>query len=165
MTKLSTFATVLAVSAAFAAPALAGDLRVANPSETTVRIPVAGKSAAQLELEIKAAAATVCVAVGEGEGSCVTEAITNAHAQLAALTASGPQGVKHFARLDVVRGDQLSVHVKVAGKTLAQLQGEIQQAAAKVCEVSASDKAEYSECVSTALQDAQRQLHDLAANG
>ncbi len=165
MTKLSTLAAALVVSAAFAAPALAGDLRVANPSETTVRIPVAGKSAAQLELEIKAAAAAVCVAAGSNEGGCIDEAVTSAHAQLAALTASGPQAVQHFARLDVVRGDESSVHVKVAGKTLEQLKGEIQQAAAKVCQASGSDSAEYKECVSAALQDAQRQLRDLASTG
>ncbi len=165
MTKLSTLAAVLAVSAAFAAPALAGDLRVANPSETTVRIPVAGKSSAQLELEIKAAAAAVCIAAGASESGCVDEAVRSAHAQLAALTAAGPQAVQHYAKLDVVRGDQTSVHVKVAGKTAAELQGELKQAAAKVCEVNTVDSAEYSYCVSAALADAQRQLRDLAANG
>jgi len=150
------FACLAAAAAAtlFALPAAAADLRVSRNPSPVVRIAIAGKTDAQVASEIKAAAATVC---GADAGSCVQTAAREANRQYAAIKRS--RGAP-TAKVEVAREDRTSVRVPVTGRSLAQINADIEVAAKSVCKaVGASD---FRGCVDKAARSAKAQLREMA---
>lgn len=150
MIKFVSVAT-FAVCAIAALPASAADLHVANSVASVVRIPLANKSPQQLNKEIQAAAELVC-ADANASSSCVEDTLQDASRQLKELT----KGQPGFSKIEVARNDPTSVSISLAGKSLAQVDQEIDAAAAKVCKSTAG--IEYRECVAGAAQDAKNRL-------
>jgi hypothetical protein len=152
--KMKTFVSFAAVaaSALFATSALAADLHAA-PEVASVRIPVAGKSVAQLKTEIAAAAAAVC---GAEQRFCVEDAIADADGQLALLDRS-PAHVATQA-VEVSKDEPLSRRVAVAGKTRAQILREIGDAARAVCAPLIGSSLDHTACVGQAESEARAQL-------
>jgi hypothetical protein len=149
------FACLAAAAAAvlIAAPAAAADLRVSRTESPVVRINLIGKTDAQVMSEIQAAATTVCEAAG---GPCVQTAVRNANRQYAAIKRSRDPVV---AKVEVLREDRASVRVKVAGRSLEQIDADIDAAAKTVCK--AIGGADYRGCVEKAARTAKAQLRDL----
>lgn len=150
------FACLAAAAAAtlFALPAAAADLRVSRNPSPVVRIAIAGKTDAQVAAEIKAAAATVC---GADAGSCAQTAVREANRQYAAIKRSR---VAPTAKVEVAREDRTSVRVPVTGRSLAQINADIEVAAKSVCKaVGASD---FRGCVDKASRSAKSQLREMA---
>ena len=140
-----------AVCAIAALPASAADLHVANSTASVIRITLTNKSPGQLSKEIEAAANLVCADANASSG-CVEEALLDANRQVKELT-KGAQGA---AKIEVARDDPTSVRISLVGKSAAQVSKEIETAAAAVCKNETG--AEYSECVTEAVQDAKSRL-------
>lgn len=149
------FACLAAAAAAalIAAPAAAADLRVSPTPSPVVRISLIGKTDAQVQSEIQAAAATVCDAAG---GPCVQTAIRNANRQYAAIKRSR-DAVVH--KVEVLREDRASVRVKIAGRSIEQIDADIDAAAKTVCK--AIGGADFRGCVDKAARSAKAQLRDM----
>lgn len=143
-----------AASAALVAmPAAAADLRVSQQPTPVVRISLIGKTDAQVAGEIKTAAATVCAAES---GPCVEAAVRNANRQYAAIKRARDGGA---TKVEVAREDRATVRVKIAGRSLEQINTDIDAAARTVCKaVGASDQ---HACVDQASRDAKSQLRDM----
>ncbi len=154
MIKSAMLVAVLSAAAMVAGPAGAADLHLYSPSTTVVRIPVAGKSQAQLQTEIKSAADAVCGALDAG---CVSTAIDDANIQLRAIARS-----TGTAKVEVARAAPTTIRVAVNGKSPSQLKAEINEAAKTVCKATSDNKLDYSSCVSDAVRDAQSQLQYFA---
>jgi len=149
------FACLAAAAAAalIAAPAAAADLRVSSTPSPVVRISLIGKTDAQVASEIQAAATQVCDAAG---GPCVQGAIRNASRQYAAIKRSRDPVV---AKVEVLREDRASVRVKIAGRSLEQIDADIDAAARTVCK--AIGGADFRGCVEKASRSAKAQLRDM----
>jgi len=161
MHKFTALTAALAVSALVVAPATAADLRILSPNDPMVRISVAGKSPAQLTIEIKAAAQLVCSDKSGLSDSCVDAAIDDATDQLAALTASHHLAIA--TQLQVSRDGPESVRVSLTGKSPAQIDHDIQAAAAMVCKDQGSVTGVDADCVEAAIGDARLQLRSVVA--
>jgi len=148
-------AAAFAAVALVALPAAAADLHVANNSASVVRIAVAGKSHDQLRQEIDAAASKVCGA----DTACVTDSKFDAERQLREIDAKSHQG----NRIEVARNDPNTVRISLKGKTRAQIEQEIDAAAAKVCKTLSIG--EQRECASQAAGDAKRRLAEAGGIG
>lgn len=144
-----------ATAALFALPAAAADLRVSRDPSPVVRIAVAGKTDAQVAGEIRAAASVVC---GKDVGPCAQAAIVAANRQYAAIKRS--RDAAPTSKVEVVREDHASVRVKVAGRTVAQIDADIDAAARTVCKAVGS--ADYRRCVDKAARSAKAQLREMA---
>jgi len=143
-----------AVAALIAMPAAASDLRVSRTPSPVVRISIAGKTDAQVANEIQAAAVTVCGAPG---GPCAQTATREANRQYAAIKRSRSSAE---TKVEVVREDHASVRVKLAGRSPAQIEADIDAAAKTVCKaVRASD---FRGCVDKATRAAKTQLREMA---
>lgn len=142
-----------AVAALIAAPAAAADLRVSPTQSPVVRISLIGKTDAQVTSEIQAAAATVCDAAG---GPCVQTAIRNATRQYAAIKRSRDTVVH---KVEVLREDRASVRVKIAGRSMEQIDADIDSAAKTVCK--AIGGADFRGCVDKASRSAKAQLREM----
>ena len=149
------FACLAAAAAAalFALPAAAADLRVSQTESPVVRINLIGKTDAQVSSEIKAAASTVCGAEG---GLCVQTAIRNANRQYAAIKKSRDAVT---TKVEVIREDRATVRVKIAGRSLEQINADIDSAAKTVCKAVGS--ADFRTCVERAARNAKTQLRDM----
>jgi hypothetical protein len=143
---------------AIALPAVAADLHVANTTASVVRITLASKSPDQLNKEIQAAAELVC-ADANATDNCVQETILEANRQVRELT----QGRSGFTKIEVARNDPTSVSISLSGKTLTQVNQEIDAAAATVCK--AYTGPDYRECVAGAADDAKRRLAETRRGG
>lgn len=154
--KFAAFAATTVLTALIAVPASASDLRVSSAPTPVVRIAVAGKSDVELRAEIKAAATTVC---GKANFDCAAEAIRDANAQLASINRA-QQRAAQPAKIDVARADPTSVRVRVTGRTLAQVNADIEAAAKLVCKGQAGG--DYTGCVIGAVHSAKAQLRELA---
>lgn len=160
MTKVTSLAAALLVSTLIVAPAGAADLHVSSPSDPIVRISVAGKSAAQLNTEIKAAAESVCDGMPSG---CVNEAIVDAEDQLSAITATHRTAAS--SNLQIMREGPTTIHVSLKGKSIEQINSDIEIAAHTVCKDSNPSALDYSACVDTSISDAKYQLRSVVAQG
>lgn len=151
--KLAYLAATAAVTLV-ATPAAAANVRVSREPTPVVRVNVIGKTDAQVAAEIKAAAATVCSATFS---PCVEAATANANRQYAAIKrALGGAG---GTRVEVVREARHSIRVKVAGRSIEQINADIAVAAKTVCKsVGGPD---YRNCIDQASRDAKSQLRDL----
>lgn len=148
---------VAATAALIAFPAAASDLRVSRTPTPVVRIAIAGKTDAQVTAEIKTAAATVCNATA---GDCVDHAISGAKNQYAAIKRA-KQRDANPAKVEVAREDRATVRVKVTGRTIEQINVDIDAAAKSVCRaVGAGD---FRGCVDHATRSARSQLRELTA--
>ncbi len=159
MIKLSAIAATAVVLSAFAvAPAFATDLHVSSNTVTAVRVPLAGKSAAQISADIKAAAETVCKGAG-GVGACVQVAIGDANHQLTAIRRSHDTATK----VEVARNDPSTIRVSLKGKSNEQILAEVDAAAQSVCKAATHSTAgvAFSACVSTSARDAKERLADI----
>lgn len=152
--KFACLAAAAATAALFALPAAAGDLRVSQEPAPVVRINLIGKSDAQVAEEIKAAAVTVCET---SVGPCVQSAIRNANRQYVAIKRS--RDAVTATKVEVVREDRATVRVKVAGRTLEQINADIDAAARSVCK--AVGGADFRGCVDKAARTAKTQLRDM----
>lgn len=153
MIKLAHIAAAATV-AMFALPAAAAELRVSPEATPVVRVNVIGKTDAQVSAEIKSAAATVCAAE---RGPCVTNAVLNANRQYAAIKRVRDGAAT--ARVEVVREDRAIVRVKVAGRTIEQINADIDAAAKAVCK--AVGGTDTRACVDKALRNAKSQLREM----
>ena len=151
--------------AAFAAfalaalPADASDLHVANSAASVVRISVANKSADQLGREIDAAARTVCVGPSASE-TCYTDAIVDANRQVRDIVGKSRQPA---AKIEVARNDPSTVRISLKGKSMVQINQEIDAAAVAVCKGAVG--AEYRDCVASASHDAKQRLAEAGQVG
>jgi len=161
MTRLTVLTAALAASALIIAPAHAADLRVSSPTESVVRIPVSGKTTAQLTAEIKAAAETVCLEQDGLNVSCVSDAVADANEQLSAITAS--HHTSGSTSLQVMREGPTTVHIALRGKSATQIDSEILAAAQTVCTNATFDQSDYGTCVDAAVSDARYQLRSVVA--
>lgn len=154
--KFVVLAAAAATLTAFAAvPAAASELRVSREPIQTIRIAIAGKTDAQVNSEIKAAAATVC---GVAAGDCVDATLRSATNQYAAIKRAAQRDANP-AKLDVAREDHATIRVKVAGRTVEQINGDIDLAAKTVCKaVGAGD---FRSCVASATRSAKSQLREI----
>ena len=153
MNKYAILAAAVAASALITGSAGAADLHVYSPATKVVHIPLAGKSAAQIDAEINKAAYTVCGA----DNLCARGAVEDANDQLRAIAhKSGP------AKVEVARQGPSIVRVSLAGKSLAKIDADIQAAADSVCKATNDDRAGYAACVSVAVSDAKAQLKSFA---
>lgn len=150
--KFACFAAT-AAAALFALPAAAADLRVSPNPSAVVRINLIGKTDAQVATEIKTAAGTVCGAEG---GPCVQSAIRNANRQYAAIKRTRDATT---TKVEVIREDRATVRVKIAGRSLEQINADIEAAAKTVCKAVGS--ADYRGCVDKASRNAKTQLRDM----
>ena len=150
MFKFVTFAA-FAVCAVAAMPANAADLHVANSTASVVRIALANKTPQQLDKEIRAAADLVC-ADANASATCVDDALADAKRQIKEATKVRQPAPK----IEVARNDPTSVTILLAGKSLAQVNQEIDAAAQAVCK--GVTTSEYHECVVGAAQDAKHRL-------
>lgn len=155
MIKLATLAAV-AVSA-FALPAAAADLHVSSAATPIVRIAVAGKSAETLNVEIAAAAETVCGRPDTAKGGCVSVAIRDANRQLRAIQRAHEAAA---SGVEVARNDPTTVRVSLKGKSSAQIEADIANAARSVCKASTGhgNGWTFDACVSASVQDAKSRL-------
>jgi hypothetical protein len=156
MIKITSVTTLACAIAVLAGAAGAADLRVSSPTNPTVRIAVAGKSASQLDTEIKAAANFVCGA----EAECVTEAIQDANGQLRYLASLAHRSPA--ANLQVERGGPTTIRVSLTNKSAATIRAEIQDAAQKVCKAANEPTGDLFVCVDAAVADATQQLRVIA---
>ena len=149
------FACLAAAAAAalIAAPAAAADLRVSRTPTPVVRISLIGKTDAQVTSEIASAASTVCGAPG---GPCVQTAVRNATRQYAAIKRTRDAGT---TKVEVIREDRASVRVKIAGRSIEQINTDIDAAARTVCK--AVGGADFRGCVDKAARSAKTQLRDM----
>jgi hypothetical protein len=149
------FACLAAAAAAalIAAPAAAADLRVSRTPTPVVRISLIGKTDAQVTSEIQAAAGAVCGAPG---GPCVQTAVRNATRQYAAIKRTRDAGT---TKVEVIREDRASVRVKIAGRSIEQINTDIDAAARTVCK--AVGGADFRGCVDKAARSAKTQLRDM----
>ena len=150
--KFACFAAA-AAAALFAMPAAAADLRVSPNPSPVVRISLIGKTDAQVVAEIKAAAGTVCGAEG---GPCVQSATRNANRQYAAIKRTRDAGA---TKVEVLREDRATVRVKIAGRSIEQINADIDAAAKTVCK--ALGTADYRGCVDKAARSAKTQLREM----
>ena len=149
-------AAAFTVGALVAMPAGAADLHVVNSSASVVRIILTNKSPDQLNKEIEAAANLVCADVNAGN-DCVSEVIFDAKKQVTALTG------KTLGKIEVARNDPTSIRVILKGKSVAQINQEIETAAATVCKN--ASVAEYRNCVAEAVSDAKGRLAEAQKAG
>jgi hypothetical protein len=141
-----------AVIALAALPASASDLHVANSAASVVRIALANKSSDQVSREIDDAARTVCKGPSASEG-CYMDAVRDANRQVQEITGrSRPPA----AKIEVARNDPSTVRISLKGKSVAQINQEIDTAANAVCKGALG--ADFRDCVTTASQDAKRRL-------
>lgn len=149
------FACLAAAAAAalIAAPAAAADLRVSRTPTPVVRINLVGKTDAQVTSEIQAAAGVVCGAPG---GPCVQTAVRNATRQYAEIKRTRDAGT---TKVEVIREDRASVRVKIAGRSIEQINTDIDAAARTVCK--AVGGADFRGCVDKASRSAKNQLRDM----
>lgn len=148
------FACLVAVATTLiAAPAVAADLRVSPTPSPVVRISLIGKTDAQVQGEIQAAAATVCDAAG---GPCVQTAVRNANRQYAAIKRSRDAVT---TKVEVLREDRATVRVKIAGRSLEQIDADIEAAAKTVCK--AIGGSDFRACVDKAERTAKAQLREM----
>jgi len=158
--KYTLIAAVMATSALIAAPAGAADLRVSNPTATSVHISLTGKSADQLASEINAAAKLVCGDRTDFDHGCFDSAVADANDQVSAINAAQHRVAR--ADVDVERDGPDTIRLSLKGKSRAQLEGEIAAAARTVCSRTTAGGAEFSLCVDAATLDAKEQLGALA---
>lgn len=151
--KFACLAAAAATALMIAAPAAAADLRVSPTPGPVVRISLIGKTDAQVASEIQAAATTVCEAAS---GPCVQTAIRSANRQYAAIKRSRDTVV---AKVEVLREDRATVRVKIAGRSLEQIDADIDAAAKTVCK--AIGGADFRGCVEKASRTAKAQLRDM----
>ena len=147
------FAFLAAAVAMIAVPAAAADLRVSPTPSPVVRISLIGKTDAQVASEIQAAATTVCDAAG---GPCVQTATRNATRQYAAIKRARDAGT---TKVEVLREDRATVRVKIAGRSMEQIDADIDAAARTVCK--AIGGADFRACVDKAARSAKTQLRDM----
>jgi hypothetical protein len=149
------FACLAAAAAAalIAAPAAAADLHVSRTPTPVVRISLIGKTDAQVTGEIASAATTVCGAPG---GPCVQAAVRNANRQYASIKRTRDAGT---TKVEVIREDRASVRVKIAGRSIEQINTDIEAAARTVCK--AVGGADFRGCVDKASRSAKTQLRDM----
>ena len=153
--KLVVLAAATALTALATVPAAASDLRVSRAATPVVRIAIAGKTDAQMANEIKAAAITVCAPTG---GECVDRSIRAASNQYASIKRANLRSAAP-AKVDVAREDRATIRVKVTGRTIEQINADIDSAAKTVCKVVGT--ADFRSCVTTATRSAKSQLRDL----
>jgi hypothetical protein len=147
------FAFLAAAVAMIAVPAAAADLRVSPTPSPVVRISLIGKTDAQVVSEIEAAAATVCATAG---GPCVQAATRNANRQYAAIKRARDAGT---TKVEVLREDRATVRVKIAGRSMEQIDADIDAAAKTVCK--AIGGSDFRGCVDKAARSAKAQLRDM----
>ncbi|MDP3745842.1 MAG: hypothetical protein Q8Q88_02230 [Phenylobacterium sp.] len=155
--KFTVLAASSVLAALIAAPASAADIRVSSAPTPVVRIALAGKSDAQISAEIKAAATTVC---GQAASDCAAAAIRDANTQLASINRAHARAANAAQRIDVVRDDPKSVRVPVTGRSLVQINTDIDAAAKAVCKGQAGTA--YRSCVTGATRSAKAQLQQMA---
>jgi hypothetical protein len=149
-------ALVVATAAAIIAiPAAASDLRVSRSPTPVVRIAIAGKTDAQVSAEINAAAATVC---GAPAGECFGNAVRGANSQYSAIKRAHQRDA-NLAKVEVVREDRATIRVKVAGRSMAEINADIDSAAKTVCKVVGTG--DFRGCVTNATRSAKAQLRDM----
>jgi hypothetical protein len=157
MLKFAMLAAVATTTVVFASSAGAADLRVFSPANQAIHISLAGKAEAQVKAEIAAAANIVCAA----DASCLSATLEDANNQLAAIakthTAASPAVA---ANVEVARADPSTVHVSLVGKSQAQIDADIKDAAQTVCK--AIDANDFAACVGDAINDAKAQLRYMA---
>jgi hypothetical protein len=160
MSKFATLAAlVVAASAVTAVSANARDVRVSNPSAPVVHISLSGKSDLQVNAEIKTAADTVC---GTLNGACITEAVSDAKSQFAAVKRARRAANPTTARLDVTRTGPSTIRVSLTGKSPERIDSDIQSAAKIVCKATNTGFGDYTACVSVAVRDAKARLRTIA---
>ena len=142
-----------------ALPASASDLHVANSATSVVRISVANKSPDQLTREIEAAARTVCGGPSASD-SCYVDALRDANRQVQDITGKSRQPA---ARIEVARNDPSTVRISLKGKSIAQINQEIDAAATLVCKGAVG--ADFRDCVRAASQDAKQRLAEAGKIG
>jgi hypothetical protein len=150
------FALFAACSALIAAPAGAQTVSVARDAAPVVRIALAGKSDAQINDEITAAAAKVCG--GAAGGDCFYETLLDAKSQFYAFI-HAHQPVAKLAAAPTGAG---LVRVSLAGKSPAEIDAAIREAAQKVCKAASTDPIDFADCVTTATDDANAQRQQLS---
>jgi hypothetical protein len=154
--KLAALLAATALTVAFASPAAASEVRVAKTSTPVVHVSLVGKSVAQIDADIQAAAATVC---GDAKGPCAAAAVRDANHQLAAINRAHARA-NEPSKVDVARADPKSVRVAVTGRSLAQINADIDAAAKTVCKSESSSS--YRDCVDGAVRSAKAQLREMA---
>ncbi len=157
MIKFVSVAT-FAVCAIAAAPAMAADLHVANSAASVVRITLANKAPELLSREIQAAAQLVCTDANASV-NCVQDTIADANRQVRELT----NGRAGFTKIEVARNDPTSISIALAGKSIAQVNQEIDAAATTVCKTEVG--ADFRECVAGAAADAKHRLSETRRSG
>lgn len=165
MLKLAALAAVsastLLATSAFAAQPGSPELRVSSPADAMVRITIAGKSSDQLAAEFKAAAESVCATDGDRDAGCINAAIEDANWQLNAIKA------RHHAQVasnvQITGDDKTVVHVALKGKSAAQIDHDIQEAAQTVCKASGYAGDDFAACVDASAGDAKLQLRTVIA--
>ncbi len=159
--SFASIAAAVAVSALMTAPAGAAELRVNSPTTPVVHISLAGKTTAQVNTEIKAAANTVC---GTWNGACISEAISDAQDQYAAITRMGHKvaDASGANRLNVSRTGPTTIRVSLKGKTSAQIESEVQTAVQTVCKSTNPTFSDYRACVEVTDREAHSRLRQIA---
>jgi hypothetical protein len=146
---------VFAVVALTALPASASDLHAAPSAASVVHISVANKSADQLTREIDAAARTVCGASSVSD-YCYWDAIRDAKRQVSDIMGKSRQPA---AKVEMARNDPSTVRISLKGKSVDQINQEIDAAANTVCKGAVGS--EFRDCVATASHDAKHRLAEI----
>ncbi|MDP3853056.1 hypothetical protein [Phenylobacterium sp.] len=154
--KFTVFAAASVLTALIAMPASAADVRVSSAPTPVVRIALAGKTDVQISAEIKAAATTVC---GKALSDCTAGAIRDANAQLASIHRAHARAA-NATQIDVAREDPKAVRVPVTGRSLVQINTDIDAAAKLVCK--GQDATAFRSCVAGAVRSAKAQLQQIA---
>lgn len=154
--KFTVFAAASVLTALIAMPANAADVRVSSAPTPVVRIALAGKTDVQISAEIKAAATTVC---GRALSDCTAAAIRDANAQLASIHRAHARAAS-ASQIDVTREDPKAVRVAVTGRSLVEINTDIDAAAKLVCK--GQDATAFRSCVTGAVRSAKAQLQQIA---
>ena len=150
------FALFTAFAALIAAPADAQTVSVARDAAPVVRIALAGKSDAQINDEIAAAAAKVCG--GAAGGDCFYETLLDAKSQFYAFI----HAHQPAAKLATAHAGADLIRVSLAGKSPAEIDAAIRDAAQKVCKAASSDQIDFADCVTAATDNANAQRQQLS---
>jgi hypothetical protein len=150
------FAALATVAVLIAAPAGAQTVSVARDEAPVVRIALTGKTDAQINSEIAAAATTVCG--GSASGDCYYETLLDAKSQFYAFI----HAHQPIAKLATAPASATLIRVSVSGKSPAQVDAEIREAAQKVCKATSNDPIDFGDCVTAATADATTQLQHLS---
>lgn len=158
--------SALLATSAFAAEPAAPVLKVSSPADPMVRITITGKSSDQLAAEFKAAAESVCGVPSDQDADCVKVAIEDANRQLSAINArqNTPVASAQVAsNVQVTRDDKTEVRISLTGKSAAQIDQDIQDAAQTVCKASGYAGGDLTACVNASVSVAKLQLRTIIA--